>query len=255
MEQKFKNKVVAITGGLGDIGKGIAKAFAEQGAKIAICDLHPIEKSYDFINSLKQQHAIDVDYHQLDVCSSKKVNEWIFNIENRLGTPEILIANAAAITPSSILDMQPEDWENNINVNLNGVFYVSQTVAKAMVNKQQSGYIIIMGSWAAHKVHPNLPSYSVAKAGLRMFCKCLGLELAPHKILVNELALGYVEAGLSEKMWKENPSKRIEAKNKVPVNELINVGAISEQILFLCDSRNKHITGTTILMDGGLSLL
>src|SRR5690606_41685339 len=108
---------------------------------------------------------------------------------------------------------------------------------------------------AAHKVHREMPAYSVSKAAVRMLCKCFALELAPFGITVNELAPGYVQAGLSAKVWNDNPERKQEAIDKVPLKSLITVEEIAQQVLFLSDSQNKHITGTTFLMDGGLSLL
>jgi NAD(P)-dependent dehydrogenase (short-subunit alcohol dehydrogenase family) len=96
--------------------------------------------------------------------------------------------------------------------------------------------------------------YSVSKAGLRMLCQCMALELAPHHITVNEIAPGYVDAGLSGKIFDANPALREEARAKVPNRELISAAEVAAQVAYLCDPENRHITGSTLLMDGGLSL-
>ncbi len=88
-----------------------------------------------------------------------------------------------------------------------------------------------------------------------MLCKCMALELAPHQILVNEIAPGYVAAGLSGRIWEEQPGKLEEAIARVPIKKIMTVKAVAEQILYLCHPQQEHMTGMTLLMDGGLSLL
>ena len=87
-----------------------------------------------------------------------------------------------------------------------------------------------------------------------MLCKCMALELAPKGILVNEIAPGYVDAGLTGRFWKEKPELRDKARGRVPTQRVIMAEEVADQIVYLCNPENKHMTGTTLLMDGGLSL-
>jgi glucose 1-dehydrogenase len=87
-----------------------------------------------------------------------------------------------------------------------------------------------------------------------MLSKCMALELAPYDILVNELAPGYVEAGLSGDLWKKNPGSSEIALQQVPIKRVMSAQQVAEQVLLLCHPNNVHMTGSTILMDGGLSL-
>ena len=100
-----------------------------------------------------------------------------------------------------------------------------------------------------------MAAYSVSKAALSMLCKCFALELAPKNILVNEIAPGYVDAGLSGRNWRKMTEQRERAKERVPIRQLIEAQEVAEQIVYLCDPGNRHMTGSTFLMDGGLSLL
>jgi glucose 1-dehydrogenase len=88
-----------------------------------------------------------------------------------------------------------------------------------------------------------------------MLCQCLALELAPHRILVNEIAPGYVNAGLSGRFWKKDPALGNQAKDRVPIKKLISSEAVACQVVQICHPNNEHMTGSTLLMDGGLSLL
>lgn len=254
MNRIFDNQIVLISGGLGDIGKAIARSFAARGASIALGDLKP-EQDADMLLAELHSHGVRTHYQMLDVSSAKQVADWIGSVENNLGLPGIVIANAATVTIASVEKINSEQWASEIDINLNGSFYVTKMTAERWIEKGLAGRILFIGSWAAHAVHPNLPAYCVSKAAVRMLCKCMALELAPHQILVNELAPGYVEAGLSATIWKINPELSQQAKERVPVKKLITADEVAAQALYLCDPQNVHMTGSTVLMDGGLSLL
>ncbi len=254
MNNRFDGQIVIISGGIGDIGLATVKEFARQGASVAIGDILPREK---VINTLKEldNENVKYHYHQVDVANAAAVHQWIQIVESALGIPNIVIANAATATLGTLLEISPKQWKSELNVNLDGAFYLTQAVTKEMKKAALSGAVVFVGSWAAHTVHSHLPAYSVSKAGLRMLCKCLALELAPHGIVVNEIAPGYVDAGLSGRIWADHPKMKAEAVEKVPVRKLISAQEVAEQIVRLCDPENKHCTGSTLLMDGGLSLL
>ena len=123
-----------------------------------------------------------------------------------------------------------------------------------MVHHKKPGRVVFIGSWAAHAPHPAIPTYCAAKAGLRMLCKTMALQLAPHQILVNEVAPGYVDAGLTAQLWARNPGSRERAAGRVPTGQLIDPREVALQVAHLCDPANRHTTGSVLLMDGGLSL-
>ncbi|WP_138994368.1 SDR family NAD(P)-dependent oxidoreductase [Larkinella sp. C7] len=254
MDKVFTNKTVLISGGLGDIGRATALEFARNGAAIAIGDIAPTTKAEAFLAELKS-YDVASHYTQVDVTDAGAVQDWVLAVENTLGVADLIIANAATVTPAGIHEITPGQWANELNVNLNGAFYLTQCATARLLTHQLPGRVVFVGSWAAHAVHPHIPAYCVSKAGLRMLCQCLALELAPHQILVNEIAPGYVNAGLSARFWEEDPASSEVARNQVPVKKLISAEAVARQIVQLCHPDNEHMTGSTLLMDGGLSLL
>jgi glucose 1-dehydrogenase len=193
-------------------------------------------------------------YHQVDVANPEAIQHWLDDVESELGLPNLIIPNAAIVKTSSLTEISADDWNSQLNVNLNGAFFLAQNAATRLLKAQLPGRIVFVGSWAAHAPHANMIPYSVSKAGLRMLCKCMALELAPHRILVNEVAPGFVDAGLSGKIFDANPQLRKSAKEKVPNHQLITAEEVAAQVAHLCDPQNKHIVGSTLLMDGGLSL-
>jgi NAD(P)-dependent dehydrogenase (short-subunit alcohol dehydrogenase family) len=176
-------------------------------------------------------------------------------VEDSLGVPTLIIPNAATVTLSGIRTVTPQEWRREMAVNLDGAFHWlkrAHCVCWSTNAKVASSFI---GSWAAHAPHPNIPAYSVAKAGMRMLCQCMALDLAPQGILVNEVAPGYVDAGLSRKIFDAQPEARINSAEQVPTRKLIEPEEVALQVAHLCEPANRHMTGSTLLMDGGLSLL
>ena len=241
----FEGKVLLISGGLGDIGRAAAAAFAREGARVAIGDVLPPAEA----NPPAGTH-----YTHVDVSDAAAVDAWVEAAEKALGPAGMVIANAATVTIADLYTVTPEQWTKELRVNLDGAFFLTRAVTARMRDRKQTGSVVFVGSWAAEKVHVQIPAYAVSKAGMRMLCKTMALELAPYGIMVNELAPGYVDVGLSRKVWELAPEQRDEARRKTPVQQLITPEEIAEQLIRLCDPRNRHITGSTLLMDGGLSL-
>lgn len=238
--------LAAISGGLGDIGQAIARALKAAGAEVALADL---AGEADGSNG-------DYFYSQLDVTDASAVEEWFAKVTERFGrAPNLIVPNAAIATFKPHFEITPAEWKRELDVNLNGAFYFATAGTERLLKARLHGRVVFLGSWAALAPHAKLPAYSVAKAGLRMLNQTLALELAPHGILVNELAPGYVHAGLSGRVFEANPEIAREAQSKVPNRKLITVDEVAQQVLYLCSSLANHVTGSTLLQDGGLSLL
>jgi len=250
----LENQTAIISGALGDIGRSIARELASRGAAVALGDVRSETDAQPFLDELKNS-GFRARYDCVDVSDADAVNHWIENVENEFGAPNLIVPNAAIVTLEGIRTVTSEQWRRELNINLDGAFHLAQSASLRLLHHQKSGRIVFIGSWAAHAPHPHIPAYSVAKAGLRMLMKCLALDLAPHDILVNEVAPGYVDAGLSGKIFDENPQMRAEAEAKVPVRRLISSGEVALEVAHLCEPQTRHTTGSVVLMDGGLSLL
>ncbi len=249
MQNTLDGQVAIVSGGLGDIGRAIAAELAKHGAKIAVGDLRECDET--FLKSLPTQSR----YDRVDVSDSRQVEAWVKTVEANLGVPTLIVPNAAIVTVEDFATISPEKWDRELSINLNGSFYMAQAAVKRLLHHQLAGRVVFIGSWAAHAAHNSIPAYCVAKAGLRMLCKCMAVELAAKNILVNEVAPGYVDAGLTAELWRRNPGAKEKAQARVPTNQLITADEVAMQVMHLCDPRNRHMTGTTILMDGGLSLV
>ncbi|AEW00068.1 2-deoxy-D-gluconate 3-dehydrogenase [Niastella koreensis] len=250
----WENKVVLISGGLGDIALATALAFGREGAKIALSDIRmPADANGKL--ELLQRENITFLYNQVDIAVAAAVSEWVNAVHLSWGRIDVAVVNAATVTMQSIADISAAAWQAEIQVNLNGAFFLAQQAAIYFSKHHIKGNIVFLGSWAAHAVHPYIPAYSVAKAGMRMLCKCMALEFAAQDIRVNEIAPGYVNAGLSKEVWDQRADLAETAKLKVPLQRLIEAYEVAAQILWICADANRHLTGSCLLMDGGLSLL
>lgn len=253
--KELASPLVALSGGLGDIGAAIVRCLAEAGADVAIADLADPEQAASLIAEVEALGR-RCFYKPLDVTDSTATGVWFDSIFAHFGrTPNIIIANAAIVTLKPYAELSDAEWFREINVNLNGAYYFANTGTQRLVKAAQPARVVFLGSWAAHAPHRSLPAYSVAKAGLRMLNQTMALELAVHGILVNEIAPGYVDAGLSGRIFAENPAIRDRATASVPIQKLISASDVASQVLYLCSDYAAHITGSTILQDGGLSLM
>ena len=243
-----------ISGGLGDIGRALAWEFGSLGASIALGDLHESEPITPWLRKMTRQ-KIRWHYTKVNVCHYDAVQSWVETVEKEVGLANIIIANAATVTLASIHQLTPQQWARELRVNLDGAFHLAKAATERLVARRKSGKVLFIGSWAADHVHAHIPAYCVSKAGLRMLCRCLALELAPHKILVNELAPGCVNAGLSRQVQDQDPKLRKQALKRIPLKQLICPEEVARQAAHLCHPQNQNMTGSTVVMDGGCSLI
>lgn len=252
--QEYKNKIIVISGGLGDIGQAIALAFLESGATVCIGDKFDSSTAHEKWILLESSPA-NLHYYQVDITDPGQVDRWITTCRERYGAISICIPNAARVTLKDYQEILPDEWKAEIDVNLNGSFFMANSCAKYFVEDNIAGNIVFLGSWAAHAVHKDLPAYSVSKAAVRMLCQSMALEYAPYDIRVNEIAPGYVNAGLSKVVWRKDPDLQRQAAAIVPMQTILEADEVAQQVLWMCSAQCKHLTGASIILDGGLSLI
>lgn len=243
-------QVALVTGGRGDIGGAIVDALAESGAVVAVGDIAPLPTPL----SEQVSPPATVVHEIVDVTDPSAVSAWIGRVETDIGTPTIVIPAAATATTATPLSLTADQWTSELSTDLSAPFFVTTEAARRMVAAGLPGRIVMIGSWAGHAPHEHVPGYSVAKAGLRMLTKLLAIELAPHRILVNEIAIGVVDAGVSRKTFQTHPELRARSAQTAPVRQLVEIGEVTSQVLSLCAPDLHSMTGSTILLDGGMSL-
>ncbi|HEY8665095.1 MAG TPA: SDR family oxidoreductase [Tepidisphaeraceae bacterium] len=251
--QNLAGQTAIISGGLGDIGRAVAVELAHRGANIAVGDVKGKTEAGGLLEQLATLR-VNARYDHVDVSDAEAVRQWVGDVERQLGAAALIIPNAAIVTLADVRHLSSEQWNRELRINLDGAFHLAQAGVLRLVELEKAGRVVFVGSWAAHAPHAHIPAYCAAKAGLRMLMQCMALEFAPYGILVNEVAPGYVDAGLSKQLMDCKPGSREEARRAVPINKLIQPEDVARQVAHLCDPLNEHMTGSVILMDGGLSL-
>ncbi|MBP7935932.1 MAG: SDR family oxidoreductase [Phycisphaerae bacterium] len=246
-------QVGVISGGLGDIGRAIALALAACGADVAVGD---VLAGSEATSLLRQIVALQrrARYDRVDVADAAAVAAWIEAVERDLGDITLVVPNAAVVQEAGVREVSDTEWRSQLSANLDGAFHLARCGSLRMLRHGRGGRIVFIGSWAGRVPHPGILAYCVSKAGVSMLCRCMAADLARDGILVNEVAPGYVDAGLSGRLFKEDPGRREEARQSVPVGELISPEEVARQVVWLCDPLNRQVVGQTLTMDGGLSL-
>lgn len=250
----LKGSVAIISGGLGDIGRGIALELASRGADIAVGDVLEAENARELLATLRTTGRRG-RYDRVDVTDAAAVQAWVATVEADMGLADLIIPNAAIVTLKEFRDVTPGEWSHELNINLNGAFHLAQATTLRLVAAGRPGRVVFLGSWVGHAPQKHIPTYCVAKAGLRMLMRCMARDLAPAGILVNEVAPGNVDAGLSGQIFKLHPERKEAVMKVTPVGKLVEVEDVAWQVANLCEPRNNQATGTVMVMDGGLSLL
>jgi NAD(P)-dependent dehydrogenase (short-subunit alcohol dehydrogenase family) len=241
---KFENKHVAITGGTGEIGLHVAQEFARQGATVTLLDM-TLPQAVE-----SQVRAMGARFQRLDVTDPQSVTQTI----SELPEIDIAIANAGVHRGARALDLSFEHWKMMLDVNVTGVFLFCQAVARRMVRRGRGGAILVTGSWVQDVSHVDNTGYCTSKAGAAMIARCMALELGEHNIRVNVVAPGIVNAGMARRQIQVDPVFAKTATKGIPLGRLQTAQNVADAALFLCSSEAESITGTTLLVDGGLSL-
>ena len=247
-------QVAVISGGLGDLGRACAIKLAQRGADIAVSDIREndrVGRLRDEVQSRGRRFRFDVS----DVTDEQQTAAWLSEVQESFGTVSLGVCNAAIVEPLDYASLTAAAWRRHLDVNLTGAYVLANDIARRLVEQKKPGRIVFLGSWAAESVHTQIPAYCVSKAGLRMLCRSMALAYAPHNILINEVAPGIVEAGLSRHLFDEDSGLRDAIPRTVPAGRLLTAGDIAGLVAWLCDPENNCMAGATLQADGGISLV
>lgn len=247
---RLKNKVSLVTGAGRGIGKAIALAFAGEGSIVIVndIDLQTAQATAQEIADARGE-ALSI---RADVSLKAEVERMVREVVKNFDRIDILVNNAGVQTETPFIDVSEEEWNSIIDVNLKGVFLCSQLVARQMV-KQGGGKIINISS--IHEFYPrsNKAPYCASKGGMMMLTKVMALELAKYKINVTAIAPGAVATAMNAD-WLSSPQKMAEKSSKIPWGRIASPEEVAKVAIFLASEDAEYIIGTTIYVDGGLSL-
>ena len=243
-------RVALVTGASRGIGRSIALELARRGAKVAVNYFSSPAKAEEVVAEIEAMGG-EAAALQADVSNFDQAQELIKNTIDTLGGLDILVNNAGIIRDGLIMMMKEEDWDAVIDTNLKSTFNCSKAAVRYMMRKRY-GRIVNVSSVAGRMGNPGQTNYSASKAGQIGFAKALAREVASRNITVNVVAPGFVETEIIE----STPEEAIKAiLASTPLGRMAQPEEVAYAVAFLASDQAAYITGQTISLDGGLTMM
>ena len=244
-------KVAFITGAGSGIGRGVAERLAREGAEICIADidLEGAERTADLVGQLGGKSSVV----KCNVVSSSQVDEAARACVANHGSLDIALANAGIGRGGPVLELALKDWQDQMDINLTGVFLTVQATARQMVELGNGGRIICISSLAAENTGQNMWAYSATEAGVRIMVRGWAQELGSHGINVNAIGPGIIDTPLAAGLaGEEGGSIRQNLEQRTPVGRAGRPADIAGLVNFMVGPDGEFMTGSYVIMDGGL---
>jgi acetoacetyl-CoA reductase len=248
----MKNKIALVTGGVGDIGTVICQHLAKQGAKV-IATYYPKAMSLTQAEQWQAEQlrlGYDILVRALDITQFDNCQTVLAEIEDEIGGVAILINNAGINCDAQLKKMSPEQWQQVLHTDLDGIFNVTRNLINPMITRHY-GRIVNISSVNGLKGQFGQTNYSAAKAGVHGFTKSLALEVARNGITVNTISPGYVASHMVMSIAEPIREKIIE---QIPVGRFAQPSEIARMIAFLVAEQSAYITGANFSVNGGLHM-
>jgi len=250
MDVSLKGKVALVTGASRGIGRAIALEMAKAGADVVLASRKApdLEKVADEIKALKVK-ALPVAAH---IGRTEDITNLVAKAREEFGRIDILVNNAATNpTMEQAIDIGERAWDSIMNLNLKGLFFLSQAVARVM--KEHGGGVIINVSSIAGVTPDILPVYSISKAGVNMATKVMAQQWAVYGIRVNTLSPGQTRTQFSQALWG-NPDIYKVIMDRTPLKRIAEPEDLAQAAVFLASDKSGFITGQNLIVDGGMTI-
>jgi 3-oxoacyl-[acyl-carrier protein] reductase len=251
LSSRLAGKVAIITGAGKGIGKVVAELFAREGAKVVLISLHE-ETGGKVCNEIRAAGG-EALFVRADVSKQADMERMIERTKNEYGTVHILCHNAGIYPLNLLKDMTEQEWDNVLDVDLKGVFLAVKACLPSMMNQNYGKIVITSSITGPRTAFPGNVHYGSAKAGILGFIHNAAIELARHHITINALEPTWtLTPGLREQM---SPDEINEIAKSIPLGELADPLDTAYASLFFSTDESRFITGQTLIIDGGLTLV
>jgi NAD(P)-dependent dehydrogenase (short-subunit alcohol dehydrogenase family) len=249
---------VFITGGCGDIGLAVARRFLDAGARVVVADVPGVRKGRALVK--KSLTSSKAEFVSCDVRRAASIDAALRAAVKFLGRLDTVICNAGVVLNEPFLSATERAWAATLAVNLTGSFLTAQRGARIMRRNRRRGNgrrgtILFTGSWVQSMPWPNGASYCSSKAAQEMLAKVMAQELAAEGIAVSLVAPGMVYAGLTRRIYDKNRGFAKQVDQTIPMGRMSTAEEVAGSFLFLASDDGAYITGTTLLIDGGATLV
>lgn len=243
----LKGKKALVTGGSMGIGAEICKRLASCGADVFINYYSNKDAADQLAKALADEYGVMAVSGGANVADSAQVKDMFIQMYKTLGGIDILVNNAGSESVCHVLEMKEEEWDRVMNINLKGPFLCSK---EAGLRMEKTGGGVIINISSIHDVVPRkgLIHYCAAKAGLKMFSKCLSLELADQNIRVVSIAPGAIETNMNRE--EINKFGRDKFENWIPQGRIGTVADVANTVAFMASKLADYINGADIYIDG-----
>ena len=241
-------RTVFISGGGSGIGACIVERFAQQGSRVAFCDVAN-EPAQALVAQLV---PAPVRYRHCDVRDIAALRATLSGVETEWGPITVLVNNAARDDRHALESVTPEYWDDRLAVNLRHHFFAAQAVAPGMA-RAGGGSIINLGSVSWMRATPGMVAYTTAKAAIHGLTRTLARELGPHNIRVNCLVPGAIDTPRQRALWI-SPEMEREFLTQQCLKFRLNEDDVARGVLFLASDEARGMTGHNLIIDAGLAL-
>lgn len=235
----LKDKIALVTGSTHNIGLGIARVFAREGAKVIVHSRHEEDAK-------RVADDLSGDYLTADVENADDVDALFRRVRDRHRTLDILVNSVAHSSKSGILETSLEEWNRILTVNLTGYFLCIRHAAEIMKNSG-GGSIINISAGSGERASPGTAAYSVSKGAINALTRQAAVELAPHNIRVNGIISGIVGTPIG----RRDMGNRKPEYDAIPLRRIGRPDEVAEAAVFLASEKASYITNTILPVDGG----
>ncbi|MEK3789778.1 2-dehydro-3-deoxy-D-gluconate 5-dehydrogenase KduD [Paenibacillus sp. FSL K6-1230] len=242
----LKGKVAIVTGGNSGLGQGYAVALAKAGAELFIVTY---DQNWDETRELIEKAGSKVAFHQADLTDKSALDGVVQACLDAYGRIDVLVNNAGTIRRAPLLEYKPEDWDAVMEINLNSVYFLSQAVARVMV-EQKSGKIINIASMLAFQGGKFVPPYTASKHAVAGITKAFANELAVHNVQINAIAPGYIETANTAPI-RADEVRNQEILSRIPAGRWGAPSDLMGVVVFLASRGSDYMNGHILAIDGG----
>ncbi|HJQ52756.1 MAG TPA: 3-oxoacyl-[acyl-carrier-protein] reductase [Gemmatimonadaceae bacterium] len=243
MKIDLSGKNALITGSTRGIGRAIADAFAESGARVAV-----VGRDQQRADDAAAKIGNNAKGFTADVSDTAAVTRLVDDVEKAFGSIDILVNNAGITKDNLVMRLKDEDWDAVQNANLRGAFAAIRAVSRGMM-KKRAGRIINVASIVGLIGNKGQANYAASKAGLIALTKSVAKELGSRNILVNAVAPGFIQTEMTEAM---TPEAREALGKQIALERLGTVEDVAAMVAFLASDLASYITGQVFVVDGGM---